>query len=180
MHQNNISDVMIGGDSGACTSGFVDELRSVGVTGGRNFQIIVPGLTFTCDGVVTQWRGVVRIEDESNPQPIELQVWRPTGDRTFILVGSNLLPLMEDSQGVSLLDYPVPEDDQIEVEPGDIIGAFYPENPHYRIQTAITNNPLATELYIVSSESPTCTFEVCDDVAIQENRVPQLQAILGR
>jgi len=158
----------------------VEELRSVGVTGGRNVQIIVPGLTFTCDGMVIRWKAVVRIEAQVIPQPIELQVWRPTGDQTFVLVGSNTLPLIEDTMGVFLLNYTVPEEEQIKVEPGDIVGAFYPENPNYRIQTAISDNPLATELFIVTSDSPTCTFEVCNNVLIQENRVPQLQAILGK
>ncbi|XP_065899786.1 ephrin type-B receptor 3-like isoform X2 [Dysidea avara] len=138
------------------------------------------GLMFTCDGVVTRWTAVVRIENQVNPQLIELQVWRPTGDQTFILVGSNALPLIQNTTGVFLLNHTVPEEEQIKVEPGDIVGAFYPQNPNYRIQTAITDNPLATELYIVNSDLPTCTFEVCDNVLIQENRVPQLQAILGK
>lgn len=158
----------------------MEELRSVGVTRGTNFQIIVPGLTFTCDGAVIRWKAVVRIENQVIPQPIQLQVWRPTGNQIFALVGSNTVPLIEDTMGVFLLNYTVPEEEQIEVEPGDIVGAFYPQNPNYRIQTAITDNPLATELFIVTSDSPMCTFVVCDSVLIQENRVPQLQVFLGK
>ena len=158
----------------------MEELQPVGTTSGRNVQIIVPGYTFTCHGLITNWLIVVRKANQIGPQPIELQVWRPTGNNTFALIGSNMLPLAVNEPEVFLLNYTVPLSSQIQVAPGDIVGAFYPLNPAYRIYTAESQNESATEVYIVNSASPTCTFEICDRISIQENRVPQLQVITGK
>ena len=158
----------------------MEELRPVGLTGGGNVQIIVPGYTFTCHGLITNWLIVVRKANQIAPQPIELQVWRPTSDNNFALIGSNMLPLAENEPEVFLLNYSVPLNSQIQVAPGDVVGAYYPLNPAYRIYNAISENDSAPELYIVNSASPTCTFEICDTILVQENRLPQLQAITGR
>ena len=170
----------VGSDNTVCTRGFVEELQPVGVTSGRNVQIIVPGYTFTCHGLITNWLIVARKPNLITPQPIELQVWRPTGNQSFELIGSNVLPLAENEPDFFLLNYTVPQDSQIQVAPGDIVGAFYPLNPAYRIRSARSQNESSTELYIVNSGSPTCTFVICDGISVQENRVPQLQVITGR
>ena len=158
----------------------MEELKSVGSTSGRNVQIIVPDYTFTCHGLITNWLIVVRKVNKIAPQPIELQVWRPTGDNSFALIGSNMLPLAENEPEVFLLNYTVPLNSQIQVAPGDVVGAYYPLNPAYRIHTEKSQNESAPELYIVNSASPTCTFEICDTISVQKNRVPQLQVITGR
>ena len=170
----------VGSDGNVCTRGFVEELQPIGTTSGRNAQIIVPGYTFTCHGLITNWLIVVRKVNLVTPQPIELQVWRPTGKDTFALIGSNMLPLAVNEPEVFLLNYTVPLNSQIQVAPGDIVGAYYPFNPAYRIRTAVSQNESATEIYIVNSASPTCTFEICDRILVQENRVPQLQVITGK
>lgn len=156
------------------------DLQSVGITSGRNVQIIVPGYTFTCHGLITNWLIVVRKTDLIEPQPIELQVWRPTGMNTFTLIGSNILPLAANEPEVFLFNYTVPLNRQIWVVPGDIVGAYYPLNPAYRIHVATSQNESATELYIVNSGSPLCTFEICDTISVQENRVPQVQVITSK
>ena len=170
----------VGSKDNVCTRGFVEELQSVGTTSGRNVQILAPGYTFTCHGLITNWVMVARKANQVTPQPIELQVWRPTGDNTFALIGSNTLPLAINEPEIFLLNYTVPLNSQIQVAPGDIIGAYYPLNPAYRIRIAISKNESATEVYFVNSASPTCTFKICDRISIQENRVPQLQVITGR
>ena len=59
---------------------------------------------------------------------IDFEVWRPTEtDDCYSFVGSNYIPdvrpgLAHNVQSCIVLD--VPEDDQIEVEPGDVVG-FY-------------------------------------------------------
>lgn len=158
----------------------MEELRSVGSTSGRNVQIIVPGYTFTCHGLITNWLIVVRKANQVTPQPIELQVWRPTGNNNFDLIGSNMLPLAEDEPEIFLLNYTVPLNSRIQVAPGDIVGAYYPLNPAYRIRSATSQNESTSEVYIVNSASPTCTFEMCDTISVQENRVPQLQVMTGK
>lgn len=158
----------------------MEELQSVGSTSGRNVQIIVPGYTFTCHGLITNWLIVVRKADQVAPQPIELQVWRPTGDNNFALIGSNMLPLAENEPEAFLLNYSIPLNSQIQVAPGDVVGAYYPLNPAYRIRSVPSQNDSAPEVYIVNSASPTCTFKICDTILVQKNRVPQLQVITGR
>ena len=158
----------------------MEDLQAVGTTSGRNVQIIAPGYTFTCHGLITNWLAVMRKVNQIGPQPIELQVWRPAGNNKFALIGSNTLPLAENEPEVFLLNYTVPMNSQIQVAPGDIVGAHYPLNPAYRIHTITSQNESTTELYIVNSASPTCTFEICDTILVQENRVPQLQVITGK
>jgi len=170
----------VGSDNIVCTRGFVEELQPVGVTSGRNVQIIVPGYSFSCHGLITNWLIVARKANQITPQPIELQVWRPTGNHSFELIGSNVLPLAENEPDVFLLNYTVPQSSQIQVAPGDIAGAFYPLNPAYRILNEISRNLSSTEAYFVNSGSPTCTFVICDGISVQENIVPQLQVITGR
>ena len=172
--------VYVGSDNNVCTRGFVEKLQTVGTTSGRNVQIIVPGYSFTCHGLITNWLIVVKKANQIAPQPIELQVWRPTRNNTFALIGSNMLPLAINEPEVFLLNYTVPLNNQIQVAPGDIVGAYYPLNPAYRIHTAVSQNESATEIYIVNSASPTCTFEICDRISVQENRVPQLQVITSK
>ena len=115
-----------------------------GDTAGRNrpdsdrFQAIVPAYTFQCSGRVTEWRACVQFGGSSDEHYyIQFQVWRSTGiNGCYDLVGYNT-PL-DDKDSEEFLSppgnsndplhrcvvLPVRESQQIEFQPGDVIGYY--------------------------------------------------------
>ena len=101
-------------------------------------QAIVPAYTFQCSGRVTEWRACVQPGGRNDEQYyIQFQVWRSTGiEGCYDLVGSNSPLDDEDSeeflspQGDSddplyrCVVLPVRESQQIEFQPGDVIGYY--------------------------------------------------------
>ena len=116
------------------------------------FQAIVPAYTFQCSGRVTEWRACVQPGGSSTEQYyIQFQVWRPTGiNGCYELVGYNI-PLddarveeREISNSGTIIEaegflsppgdkddpldhcvvLPVRESQQIEFQPGDVIGYY--------------------------------------------------------
>ena len=122
--------------------------------GTDRFQAIVPAYTFQCTGRVTEWRACVQPGGSASHQYyIQFQVWRPTAngvdgcyelvdyniplddareeemnvsDSTSIIEAEGFLSPLEDRNDP--LDHcvvlPVRESQQIEVQPGDVVG-FY-------------------------------------------------------
>ena len=102
------------------------------------FQAVVPAYTFQCSGRVTEWRACVLPGGSRDEQYyIQFQVWRSTGiDGCYDLVGSNSPLDDEDSEeflsppGDSddplhrCVVLPVSESQQIEFQPGDVIGYY--------------------------------------------------------
>ena len=109
-------------------------------------QAIVPAYTFQCFGRVTEWRACVHpVANVRSQYYIQFQVWRSTGiDGCYELVGYNT-PLDADESLVSdsvIMDgdgylipgednapdrcvvLPVRESQQIEFQPGDVIGYY--------------------------------------------------------
>ena len=99
------------------------------------FQAIVPAYTFQCSGRVTEWGACV--QPGGGPEQdyyIQFQVWRPTDiSGCYSRVGFNS-PVDEDGND-GFLDPPdnnlrrcvvllVPEDQQIEVQSGDVVGYY--------------------------------------------------------
>ena len=104
------------------------------------FRFIVLSYQFGCEGTVTKWE-LYTVNNGSHP--IEFQVWR--GDTsisntfTLNLVGTNYF---QDAQPDSnnLLSISVPVEEQIQVQPGDILGISTFENDlanDFRIQDYI-------------------------------------------
>ena len=117
------------------------------------FQAIVPAYTFQCTGRVTEWRACVSPGGSASHQYyIQFQVWRPTAngvDGCYELVDYNI-PLddvwqeeMTISDSTSIIEaegflsspgdngplsycvvLPVRESQQIEVQPGDVVGYY--------------------------------------------------------
>ena len=85
-------------------------------------QILVGAYRFACDGFITQFDLFCR---GNGSQTAEFQVWRPNpptdGMTTFTLVGKHVLLDVRPDQN-NLLSYSVPQDQQIQVQPGDIVG----------------------------------------------------------
>ena len=113
------------------------------------FQAIVPAYTFQCSGRVTEWRACVHPGGNMLSQYyIQFQVWRSTGiDGCYELVGyntklnadriqesGNVIIIYEGGEGVLVpgtdnapdrcVVLPVTESQQIEFQPGDVIGYY--------------------------------------------------------
>ena len=98
------------------------------------FQAIVPAYTFQCSGRVAEWRACVQPGGSGNEEYyIQFQVWRPTGPSgCYSLVGFNRPVDGEGEDGVLNPGNPlrrcvvllVTEDQQIEVQSGDVVGYY--------------------------------------------------------
>ena len=110
----------------------------LGVPPDDRLQAIVPAYTFNCTGRVTEWRACVDQGGSSERYYIQFQVWRPTAILgCYTRVGYNAPPppnsgggnrvdnagelLQPDDRCVHL---PVNESEQIEFQPGDVIGYY--------------------------------------------------------
>lgn len=85
-------------------------------------QILVPRYQFGCNGVVTKWEMYCL---RNGAQTVEFHVWRENtstdGHTTYNLVGKNIVPNARPAAN-NLFSYSVPRDQQIQVQPGDIVG----------------------------------------------------------
>ena len=86
-------------------------------------NFIVPSYQFSCRGLVTSWSACVDPGGDKERYEIHFQVWRSTSDGCFSLVGVNVPRDLLEPQD-HCLSYSVPEEDRLEVSPGDVIG-FY-------------------------------------------------------
>ena len=104
---------------------------------GERFQAIVPAYTFQCSGKVTEWRACVSPGGKNEQYYIQFQVWRSTGiEGCYELVGYNTPLEDDDSEGIlhpsgdssdplhRCVVLPVRESQQIEFQPGDVIGYY--------------------------------------------------------
>ena len=127
----------------------IDSLPPFGDTGNKRpdrdrFQAIVPAYTFQCSGRVTEWMACVHHNRGGDQYYIQFQVWRPNGTTgCYSLVGYNH-PLDNDgmeSYLVAINDNNSPldncvvlpveeEDEQIEVQSGDVVGYYVDSNGH--------------------------------------------------
>ena len=107
-------------------------------------QAIVPAYTFNCTGRVAEWSACVEPGGQRERYYIQFQVWRPTGvPACYRLVGFNAPPLLvfDGCCGVNNTDQllqpggfgeplvrcvllPVSEGEQIQFQPGDVIGYY--------------------------------------------------------
>ncbi len=97
----------------------------------NSIQAIIPDYTFTCRGSVVQWGVCINPRENNDFYDIYFEVWRPTNtDGCYSLVGFNFV-----NNGVaanvhnvrSCIVIDVPENDQVIVEPGDVVG-FYTDH----------------------------------------------------
>ena len=84
-------------------------------------RFLITSFHFGCEGTITKWE-LYTVNNGSHP--IEFQVWREDitiSSTVYRLVGRNYFPDAEPDTN-HLLSLPVPGDEQIRVEPGDIVG----------------------------------------------------------
>ena len=120
-------------ESQACMSGFLDEdvLRSKAALIGRTVsrqreQVIIPGISFTCAGTITEWIFVAERNTGGgrNRYP-ELQVWRllQNSVSTYNLVHSVAVSPQSTSQRNVYIHTLL---STIQYQPGDVLGIYYP------------------------------------------------------
>lgn len=161
-----------------CTSGFITpsgltsilEVEQLSIKDGRNKrQWIVPGLSFTCSGNITNWRVAAKWE---NMNPLELQVWRLSGndcddDPYYIKIGGTLLdPASENPSGV----YVATPNDPIQFQSGDVVGIFQPDKPQVKVKYLDNTGPDSYLLDVGNELTPPSEF--CTDDADDENELP--------
>ncbi len=94
----------------------------------NSIQAIIPEYTFTCRGSVVQWGACVDPRANDDLYDIYFEVWRPTDTNDcYSLVDSNFVndgvaATVHNVRSCIVID--VPENDQVIVEPGDVVG-FY-------------------------------------------------------
>ena len=96
--------------------------RTGPVTFALNHQVIYPEVGFTCNGTIERVVfGAGDIYGQRTERPL-LQIWRPVGDTTFMLVSQATLRIFVAIRGLHEYTLPSP----IMFEAGDIIGFYQP------------------------------------------------------
>ena len=97
-----------------CLGAFAD-FQSVG--GDRvesEFQYIIPQLSFSCDGTVTQWK--VGVEDGGNNREVNLQIWRSVGEGVYSRVTEEVYTKTVRSERIATVQV------SMSVMAGDMVG----------------------------------------------------------
>ena len=143
-------------------------------------QALVPAYHFTCSGKIKEWR----LSTEKRGQHrVDLQVWRPVEGTlgAYNLVGYNSFNVQPEA-GEKLLVLPVNSDDEIEAQPGDVLG-FYMENDatitdEYAIQ--YVSNATGITLQYKGADSPLQNIQPYTLSVQLPNTAPILAVEVGR
>ena len=115
-------------NAGNCTVGFVtdEDLRVSIATAIHNVQFVIPGLNFSCGGIITEWfLGAVEAGNANRNLYPELQLWRASdiSNSTYIKVNNTFL------EGTSMLTnlFTGLVNPPIRFQSGDFIGLFLPD-----------------------------------------------------
>ena len=90
-----------------------------------NAQYIIPELSFSCDGTVTQWK--VGLEGKGNDQSVNLQIWRSVGPGEYTEVSEVVYTKTVGNERIATV--PV----SMSVMAGDMVGFYVPDKqlePH--------------------------------------------------
>ena len=87
-------------------------------------QQITPDINFTCDGVITKWIiGALRVDDPDLVPGPELQLWRNTGNGTYVKINGTLVT--SETYNSSFI-YEYSSFSPIPFQAGDVLGIFVP------------------------------------------------------
>ena len=133
--------------------GAFDDFRVV--CGGRvahDYRYIIPELSFSCDGTVTQWK--VGLEDGGNRQSVNLQIWRSVGAGEYTSVTEVVYTKTVKEERIATV--PV----SMSVMTGDIVGFYVPDGqlqlhtlPGVDLTMYFTNGSPASTLSLSSLSS---------------------------
>ncbi len=121
-------------------------------------QHIIPDITFTCSGTVTKW--IVAANWQSDEDLPEVQIWRETstGSKMYAKIHGMTLPVGVES-GPQIYEYNI---SAVDVQPGDILGMFEPDDSWLRLYYTDQYGPI--NYYIETDDvfAPSGDFEVAD------------------
>ena len=101
-----------------------------------NRQAIYPEVGFTCNGILHQFVfGASSINKQMDQHPM-LQIWRPVGDTTYLLVSQSTLELTSFSRG--LHEYDLPSNTTFQA--GDVIGYYQPNTMMSQFRLMVEGN----------------------------------------
>ena len=141
------------------------------VEGENPIQAIITSYRFKCCGVITEWRASIELssDERANTCTITFQVWRP--DTTSLVdtyscynkVGWNdfsFNPLLNHgSADEGIVKMTVPENERIEVQPGDVVG-LHLESCEGKIRYG-TNLNLSEEVWYVTGPTASGSLSNC-------------------
>lgn len=169
-------------------------------------QVIVPQLRFSCLGYVSSWSAHALVLTrpnfiESLTHVMLLQVWRPSqGNESYTRVGYNVLRF----QGATLRDgitpdpgtndtaffsftQQVPPDQQILVQPGDVVGWFVPFitptpplSPLFRDPILTDTNNVVGDILYQNISQQGCTFCSSNDYGVIPSTVPLVSVTVSK
>ena len=147
-----------------------------------SIQVIVPGMNFTCNGTITGWTGWFTLNENFNVgQFMRMQVWRPTGDQQYYLIGSNTISIV--AKGYTFYEYNQSIGDQqdwISIQSEDVIGFQIPVSASDAATLLVSNNSNMTLYYTLNTGLTPCNLSLCDPkISKFENMQPQVSPIIG-
>ena len=91
----------------------------------NNKQLIFPSIRFTCSGEVVKWimAGKWNNQEDRDEFP-ELQIWRSSGDSTYLKEGSTVISSVTSEEDDGMYEFPVAP--PLPFQPGDILGLRQP------------------------------------------------------
>ena len=128
-----------------------------------NAQYIIPELSFSCDGTVTQWK--VGMEDGGNDRSVNLQIWRSVGAGEY----SSVTEVVYTKTGNEMLaTVPV----SMSVMAGDMVGFYVPGG-----QLQLHTVPDVGLTMYTTGGSPTSSVNALDPLV---GPSPYISVVFGR
>ena len=163
---------------------------------GEGFQVLIPGLSFSCHGYVKSWSVSSYVTSPNIASIIILQVWRPLGGGNFRLLHSNSLtfdPADLETVNNSVLKFTKSlEDNNTTFQPGDVVGVFVVPLQFRRpmggqrltlgllYQNTLSDDDRGVTMYSINSTEELCEFSTCDlRASVYQHVLPQIAVSYG-
>jgi len=149
---------------------------------------IIPRLSFTCNGRITNIMARILQHDAGNIELYPyLQIWRPSSSMSMIynkvdevLVEQSHLERVDSPlrPGTLIANITLTGDDRILVQSGDVVGFYHQPNSRYQVRTS-TETVQGYVLYLFAG-SNVGTLNLNDATAPYNGRQPLIQFTLGK
>ncbi len=142
-------------------------------------QRIIPDITFTCSGTVTEW--IVAAEWKKKNDRVnfpEMQVWRETatGSGVYTKINGTTLSFSEENT-TEIYRYTIAP---IDVQPGDILGMFEPDKSKLELYYTETYGPVNYYTDDNGIVPPVGDFDIEDMSVDTQYDLPLLTVTIGK